>query len=173
MAELTMRARRTITGLGLVLLAGLSVSALGGCGESAETAEKPPPPPRLTKAQLGERMGDICQEHTDLQVVEIERFEKKHGLPASSQEEVPAAQLEKELTVVILPIVRDTIRDLRRELRPPKAQEETFEEFLGALEHGVSYSEKDPTWLPTGSQEPFHNARALAWELGTAYCGQA
>lgn len=158
----------------LGILFGLALLALAGCGSGdAETVEGPPPAPRMTKAQLAERMGDICQEHTDLQVIEIERFEKKHGLPPSSQEDVPAPQLENELVYVMLPIVRDTITDLRRELRPPKAQEKTFEEFLGALEHGVEYSEKDPSWLPTGSEEPFSDARRLAWELGTAYCGQA
>ena len=145
---------------------------LGGCGDDgAESADKPPP--RLTKTQLAERMGDICQEHTDLQVVEIERFERKHGLPASSQGDVPAPQLEKELVVVMLPIVRDTIRDLRRELRPPQEQEATFKAFLRALEDAVEYSEKNPSWLPTGSSEPFSRARELTAELGTPYCGQA
>jgi len=145
---------------------------LGGCGAGGEQT-RAPQPPRLTKEQLAERMGDICQEHTDLQVVEIERFEKKRGLPASSQGEVPAPQLEKELVVVMLPIVRDTIRDLRRELRPPKAEEENFEAFLRALEDAVEYSEKNPSWLPSGSTEPFSRARELTAELGTPYCGQA
>lgn len=151
-------------------LAVLMLSVAVGCG-GGETAEETAP--ALSKEQLAHRMGEICQKHTDRQVLAIEAFEKKHHYPASSQGQVPARQLEEELTVVMLPIVRDTIRDLRRQLRPGPQQEATFKEFLAALEQGVRYSEKDPSWLPTGSEEPFSKARELAWDLGTAYCGQA
>jgi len=146
--------------------------AIGGCGgEEAAPAEEAVP--RLTKAQLAERMGNICQEHTDTQVVDIERFEKRHGLPPSSQGAVPAAQQERELVEVMLPIVEDTIHDLDEKLHPSEQQVATFKAFLRALEHGIAYSRKDPSWLVSGKTEPFSEARALAWKLGTAYCGQA
>jgi hypothetical protein len=142
-----------------------------GCGGGGATPEETAPP--LTKGQLGHRMGVVCQEHTDRQVLAIEAFEKKHHYPASSQGKVPPHQLEEELTVVILPIVRDTIHDLGQQLRPAPQQEATFKEFLEALEHGVSYSERDPSWVVTGAEEPFSQARELAAKLGTPYCGQA
>jgi hypothetical protein len=170
-----MRRRRTRHPIGwataLVALAALLL-AIGGCGGGDE-APAEEVAPRLTKAQLAERMGDICQEHTDTQVVDIENFEHRHGFPPSSQGAVPAAQLERELVEVILPIVKDTIHDLDEKLRPPEQQVATFEAFLRALEHGIAYSRKDPSWVVTGKAEPFSQARALAWKLGTAYCGQA
>ena len=147
--------------------------AIAGCGGGEDEAPAEEAPPPMTKAQLGERMGDICQEHTDTQVVDIQRFEKRQGLPDSSQGEVPAAQQERELVEVMLPIVEDTIHDLETKLRPSDQQKATFEAFLGALEHGIAYSRKDPSWLITGKTEPFYEARELAWKLGTAYCGQA
>lgn len=165
-----MRSSRSISllAIGLAVLAPALASGCGGGGGAA--AEETVPP--LTKGQLTHKMGVICQEHTDRQVVAIKKFEKKHHYPASSQEKVPAHQLEQELTVVILPIVRDTIHDLRQ-LNPSQKQKATFEEFIASLEHGVDYSEKDPSWLPTGSEEPFSEARELSWKLGTALCGQA
>ena len=158
---------------GAAVLAIALLAATGGCGDDGGGAAGAEAPPPLTKTQLAERMGDICQEHTDRQVVEIRRFEKRHGLGDSSREAVPPAQLERELVVVMLPIVEDTIGDLRRELRPSEQQLPTFEAFLRALEHGVSYSRKDPSWIVGGKVEPFSRARELSWELGTAYCGQA
>ena len=54
-------------------IAGVLLLALNGCGGgSDETAAETVP--RLTKAQLGEKLGDICQEHTDRQVVAIETW---------------------------------------------------------------------------------------------------
>jgi hypothetical protein len=159
-------------GLGYSVAMGVLVAlALWGCGGGSEdTAE---PVPRLTKGQLVNKMGKICQAHTDQQVEAIEAFDKKHGIPQGvDREDATDAQLERELVEVMLPIVRDNIRDLE-ELRPPRGQEDDFEAFLRALEHGVAYSERDPSWLTTGSIEPFSKARALSWKLGTALCGQA
>ena len=73
---------------------------------------------------------------------------------------------------MILPIVRDNIHDLEK-LRPPRSQEADFKAFLGALRHGIEYSERDPSWLTRGSTEPFIRARELSAKLGTALCGQA
>ena len=158
--------------LPLVFLASLALAlSLAGCGDSAETAESALS--RLTPAQLDERMGDICQKHTDKKFTEIGRWEKKHGLPRSAYEDVPDAQYERELMQIQIPDVRETIRELERKLRPPKSEEKTFKAFLAALEYGIEFSEKDPSWYPTGYTEPFSKARALAWKLGTAYCGQA
>jgi hypothetical protein len=129
----------------------------------------------MTKANLAEKLGDICQEHTDRQVIAIEKFDKKHGLPyGAAREKAGDAQQEKELVLVILPIVRDNIRDLKRELRPPRSQEANLEAFYKALEHGIEFSEKDPSWV-TGSisTEPFMKARYLSAALGTPLCGQA
>lgn len=152
------------------------VFALAGCGSSSSggeaTAELPPP---MGKAKLAEKLGDICQEHTDRQVIAIEKFDKEHGLPyGPAHEKAGDAQLEKELVVVILPIVRDNIRDLKRELRPSPGQRTTLENFYAALEHGIEFSEKDPSWV-TGatSTEPFMKARYLSVALGTPLCGQA
>ncbi len=169
---------RPRTGHSIVLAAvmtGLSVLllAIAGCGGGEDEAPAEEALPPMGKEQLAERMGDICQEHTDTQVVDIERFEKRQGLPASFQGDVSPAQLERELVEVMLPIVEDTIHDLEAKLRPSEQQAATLKAFLRALEHGVAYSRKDPSWLVTGKTEPFSEARELAWELGTAYCGQA
>jgi hypothetical protein len=142
----------------------------GGSGESA--AETVPP---MTEKKLGEKLGDICQEHTDRQVIAIEQFDKKHGLPyGPAHEKATPAQLEKELVVVILPIVRDNIRDLKKELRPPPSQEANLKAFYKALEHGIEFSEKDPNWVTDSAPtEPFMKARLLSVKLGTPLCGQA
>lgn len=154
--------------------AAVLVVTLVGCGgNSSEPATETVPP--MTEAKLAEKLGDICQEHTDRQVIAIEKFDKKHGLPyGPTHEKASDAQLEKELVVVILPIVRDNIHDLERELRPSPSQEATLKAFLGALEHGIEFSEKDPSWV-TGSTstEPFMRARLLSVKLGTPLCGQA
>jgi hypothetical protein len=147
---------------------------LAGCGGSdSETVAETVP--RLTKAQLGEKLGDICQEHTDRQVIAIEKFDKEHGWPyGTAHEKASEAQLEKELTVVILPIVRDNIHDLKSKVVPPRGQEAKLEEFYESLEYGIAVSERDPSWvLGKTAREPFSRARELSWELGTAYCGQA
>lgn len=153
-------------------LAFALVLALAGCGGSDTATETVPP---MTKARLAEKLGDICQEHTDRQVIAIERFDKKHGLPyGSAHEKASNAQLEKELVVVILPIVRDNIRDLKRELRPSHNQEARLDAFFKALEHGIEVSEEDPSWvLGLTSKEPFMKARELSGALGTPLCGQA
>lgn len=155
------------------MLKGLAAVALAlslaGCGEAGTADEVP----RLTASQLEHRMSRICQEHSEYQVVAIERFARKRGIPyGPNAEDATDSQLELELVEVMLPIVRDTIHDLE-ELRPSPAQEATFEEFLRALEHGVKASEADPSWLVTGDSEPFYRARTLSWKLGTALCGQA
>jgi hypothetical protein len=144
---------------------------LAGCGagsdEAAETA------PRLTKPQLVKRLGAVCQEHTDRQVVAIEKFDKAHGIPYGiHHEDATDGQVEEELVKVILPIVRDNIRDLEQ-LRPPREQEADFDAFLKALEHGIAYSERDPSWVIDAEPEPFMKARVLSGKLGTALCGQA
>jgi len=156
----------------LAFLAILALALpLASCGDSSESAENSSPP-RLTKAQLTNRMSVICQKHTEKKFVEIERWEKKHGLPLSSKVEVPDAQWEKELMRIQIPDVKEALRELEQ-LRPPKAQEKTFEAFLKAAEDAIEFSEKDPSWYPTGSSEPFSKAKELAWELGTAVCIQA
>jgi hypothetical protein len=150
------------------------VPALGGCGESKGEAVTETVP-RMTKARLAERLGDICQEHTDRQVIAIERFDRKHGLPSgTAHEKASPAQLEEELTAVILPIVRDNIHDLEAELRPAPDQEAKLAAFIRALEHGIAFSEENPGWV-TGkiATEPFSRARYLSVELGTPLCGQA
>jgi hypothetical protein len=150
---------------------GIAALLLAGCGGSEEpTAEAAP---RLTKPQLVNKLGDVCQEHTDYQVEAIERFDKKQGIPyGGNHEKATDTQLEEELVKVILPIVRDNIHDLEQ-LRPSRKQEADFNAFLQALEHGIAYSERDPSWLTTGSTEPFMKARELSAKLGTALCGQA
>lgn len=154
----------SLCGIALVL-----ALAAAGCGSSGEeTTEEAVP--RLSKGQLTQKMGVICQAHTDRQVVVREKWQKKEKLPPP--EDANRKQLERELVVVILPIVRDTIHDMGQ-LHPPQKQEATFEEFVEALEHGVAASEKNPSWVATGSFEPFSDARALSWKLGTALCGQA
>jgi hypothetical protein len=154
-----------------VATATLTVLMLGGCGSGDEPRAETVA--RLTKPQLVKKLGEICQEHTDYQVEAIERFDKKHGIPYGiNHEKATDAQLEEELVKVILPIVRDNIHDLEK-LRPSRKQEADFNAFLQALEHGIAYSERDPSWLTTGSTEPFMKARELSAELGTALCGQA
>lgn len=153
----------------IAAVVGTLALAAGGCGGGETAAETVP---RLSKPQLVRKLGEICQAHTDRQVIAIKAFEKKHGYPASSLGKVPARQLEQELTVVILPIVRSTIHDLGK-LHPSQRQERDFKHFLKALEHGVEFSEAHPGWIATGSSEPFAAARALSWKLGTALCGQA
>jgi hypothetical protein len=157
-------------GLAPLALAGaLLLSACGGSdGAVAEETTS-----RLTKPQLVKKLGDICQEHTDYQVEAIERFDKKHGIPYGvDHEKATDVQIEEELVKVILPIVRDNIHDLEK-LRPPQGEETDFKAFLQALEHGIEYSERDPSWVATGSTEPFMGARELSGKLGTALCGQA
>lgn len=129
----------------------------------------------MTKGQLAEKLGDVCQEHTDRQVIAIEKFDKEHGWPyGPAHEKASDAQLEEELVVVILPIVRDNIHDLESKLRPSPAQEAKLESFYKALEHGIEFSEENPGWV-TGSPstEPFMKARYLSVTLGTPLCGQA
>lgn len=151
---------------GIALMLALMAVGCGGGGEEA-TEEAVP---RLSKGQLVHKMGVICQAHTDRQVVVREKWQKKEKLPPP--EDADRKQLERELVVVILPIVRDTIHKMGQ-LHPPQKQEATFEEFVEALEHGVAASEKNPSWVATGSFEPFSDARELSWKLGTALCGQA
>ena len=160
-----------------VVLAIAATTALGlalvGCGGSSKSAAESMP--AMTKSQLAERLGEICQEHTDRQVVAIERFDRKHGWPTGpAHEKASDAQLETELVVVILPIVRDNIRDLKGKLRPSRSQAAKLEAFYEALEHGIEFSERDPSWV-TGSTstEPFLKARYLSVALGTPLCGQA
>jgi hypothetical protein len=148
----------------------LVLLAFAGCGGGEETAGTAP---RLTEPQLVKKLGAICQEHTDYQVEAIERFDKKHGIPYGlNHEKATDAQTEEELVTVIVPIVRDNIHDLER-LRPAHKQEADFKAFLAALEHGIAYSERDPSWVIDARPEPFSKARALSWKLGTALCGQA
>jgi hypothetical protein len=161
--------------LGLVLLLALAGcgggagSTTGGHEESTETTRY------LTKDQLAERLGDMCQAHTDRQVIAREKWQKKNGFP--SPEDASRAQLEKELVVVILPIVRDTIHDVGTlhagKLYPSPQQKKKLAEFRRALEHGVKVSEKDPSWVATNAFEPFYKARERSSELGTVFCGQA
>jgi hypothetical protein len=144
---------------------------VAGCGSSDDPAAESAP--RLTKPQLVKKLGEVCQEHTDYQVEAIERFDKKHGIPYGiHHEDATDADLEEELVKVILPIVRDNIHDLEG-LRPPRQQEADFKAFLRALEHGVAYSERDPSWVIDAEPEPFMKARELSGKLGTALCGQA
>lgn len=152
----------------LLAFGTLLVLVLAGCGSSSQPEETVA---RLTKKQFVYKLGWVCQHHTDHQVVAREKWQKKEGLPPA--EEASRAQLEKELVVVILPIVRDNIHDLRTQLHPPQSQEATFQKFLEALEHGIAVSKKNPSWVATGSFEPFSEARELSAKLGTAFCGQA
>lgn len=152
-----------LLGFGALLLLVMAA----GCGGSSQPEETVV---RLTKGQMVHKLGVICQAHTDRQVIAREKWQKKEGFPPA--ENAARAQLEKELVVVILPIVRDTIHDLGK-LHPSVEQEATFKEFVKALEHGVSVSEKNPSWVATGSFEPFSEAREKSAELGTALCGQA
>jgi hypothetical protein len=159
---------RKLLPLGLALLLALAGCG-GGSGEST-AVEKTETAPKLTKAQFAEKLGDVCQEHTDRQVIAREKWQKKHGFPPA--ENAGRAQLEKELVVVILPIVRDTIHDVGQ-MHPPPEERKKLQEFRRALEHGVKASEKDPSWVATNEGEPFAEARTLSSELGTVFCGQA
>jgi hypothetical protein len=160
--------RRGLISKGVVLAL---VCLLGGCGGDGGTTVEGAP--RLTKARLVKKLGDTCQEHTDRQVVAIERFDKRHGIPYGIHHEAATdGDLEQELVKVILPIVRDNIHDLEQ-LRPPRSQEADFRAFLRALEHGIAYSERDPSWVIDARPEPFMRARELSAKLGTALCGQA
>lgn len=152
----------------LLVLGALLLLALAGCGGSSRPEETVI---RLSKKQFVYKLGWVCQHHTDHQVIAREKWQKKEGLPPA--EKASRAQLEKELVVVILPIVRDNIHDLRATLRPPQSQEATFKAFLRALERGIAVSETNPSWVATGSFEPFSEARELSAKLGTAFCGQA
>jgi hypothetical protein len=170
-------AGRNLVALALMLLLA-SVVGCGGGGAGSTTGgnDKGTETPHWpTKAQLAEKLGDVCQEHTDRQVVAREAWQKKNGFPPA--EDASRAQLEKELVVVILPIVRDTIHDVGQlhvgKLRPSPQQKKQLEEFRKALEHGVRASKKDPSWVATNAGEPFAEARTLSSELGTPLCGQA
>jgi len=147
------------------------VAAIGGCGGDGGDDAGAEAPARLSKAQLVERLGDVCQEHTDLQVVERERFGKKHGIP--SPEEATLAEYEREIVEVILPIVRDTIRDVEQ-IRPPRSEEAKLETFIGALKGAVATTQAHPNELAEeADEEPFYPAREAAAELDAVYCGQA
>lgn len=149
--------------------------ALVGCGGGSSGEATAEQVPRWSKAKFAAKLGDICQEHTDHQVVAIEKFDKKHGWPyGPAHEKASDAQTEKELVMVILPIVRDNIHDLRNKLHPPRSEEAKLDAFYEALEHGIEVSAEDPSWV-TGStsKEPFMRARALSLALGTPLCGQA
>lgn len=142
---------------------------IAGCGSSASGGETEEAAPRLSRQALVNRLGDICQAHTDQQVIEIQHYERTHGIPS---EKATGAQLEQELVRVILPIVHDTIQDVRQ-LRPPAGDEAKLEAFIEALEDGVATSKKDPSWIATGDFEPFMRAREAAGALKAYYCGQA
>jgi hypothetical protein len=143
-------------------------AAIGGCGNSG-TGGTTEVSSAMARARFAQRLGDICQVHTDRQVVAIERFETQHGIPLGKANR---AQLERELRLVILPIVEDTIHDAGR-LRPPAELKAEFEAFIGSLESGVAESKRDPSWVATGETEPFMHARKTSAALGTYYCGQA
>jgi hypothetical protein len=165
LVELMRRLGKYLLALGVLPLLLLALAGCGSSGSSEETVG------RMTKKQFVYKLGWVCQHHTDRQVFDREQWQKKEGLPPA--EKASSAQLEKELVVVILPIVRDNIHDLRAKLHPPENQEATFQEFLKALEHGIAVSEKNPSWVATGSFEPFSEARELSGKLGTPFCGQA
>lgn len=162
--------------LGLALLLALAGCGGGSSGSTTGTHEERTEAVKyLSKEQLAEKLGDVCQEHTDRQVVAREKWQKKHGYPPA--ENASRAQLEKELVVVILPIVRDTIHDVGQlhvgKLQPSPQQKKKLQEFRKALMHGIQASEKDPSWVATNEGEPFAEARTLSSELGTVFCGQA
>lgn len=169
-------AGRRLAMLGLVLLLALAGCGSGGAESTTGTHEERTKAAKyLTKEQLVEKLSAICQEHTERQVVVREAWQKKHGFPPA--EKAGRAQLEKELVVVILPIVRDTIHDVGLlhlgKLNPSPQQAKELQEFRKALVHGVNASVKDPSWVATYKGEPFARARALSAEIGTALCGQA
>lgn len=153
--------------MGLGAVAALLL-VLAGCGSGAEATGQVEAAP-LTKPQLLNRLNKICQGHTEYQVRVREAWQRKRGLDFEKE---TRPQLEKELVVVILPIVGDTIHDIKQ-LNPDARQKQTLKEFVEALEHGVSRSMKDPSWVATSEWEPFSRARVLSWKLGTALCGQA
>lgn len=148
-----------------VIIAFALLAILVGCGEG-QNAKGPTP---LTESQLAKKMGLICQNHTDRQVVAIQRFEKQHGI---LREGATATQLEGELVRVILPIVRDTLREIEQ-LRPPESKRAEFKAFIRALRHGIVVSEGNASWIATGDFEPFKQARSISAALGTYLCGQA
>lgn len=167
---------RGLAVLGLVLAVFLSGCGGGGAGSTADTHEERTDAAKyLTKEQLVEKLSAICQAHTERQVVAREAWQKKNGYPPA--EDASRAQLEKELVVVILPIVRDTIHDVGElhlgKLHPSPQQKKQLEEFRTALRHGVKASKKDPSWVATNEGEPFARARILSAQIGTALCGQA
>jgi hypothetical protein len=166
----SIRARLRPLALAGLTLVGLLL-LLSGCGDSGEANEKPAGPPRLTQKQLVKRLGEICQEHTDQQVVARERFDRKHGIP--SPEKATQAEYEQEIVQVILPIVRDTIHDVEQ-LRPPHGQEAKLEAFVKALKGAVATTQAHPEKLAAeAGEEPFYKARETAAALGAYFCGQA
>jgi hypothetical protein len=150
-------------------MAFVLVVGLGGCGSGSGDQATAEVSPALAKARFAQRLGDICQAHTDRQVLAVERFEKQHGI---SRGKAGGAQFERELVQIILPIVKDTIHDVG-ELHPPGNEQAEFDAFVKALENGVAASEKDPSWIATEATEPFMRARETSAKLGTYYCGQA
>jgi hypothetical protein len=156
--------------LATIVVLLLAISGCGG-GDGSATAEKAAEPPRLTKQQLVDRLGEICQDHTELQVDERERFGKKNGIP--SPEKATLAEYEREIVEVILPIVRDTIHDVEQ-LRPPRAEEAKLAAFVSALKGAVATTQKHPNELAEeAGEEPFHSARSTAADLEAYFCGQA
>lgn len=154
----------------LVPLALVIAMLLGACGSGEDSV---PSNPRLSKPQLLKQLDLVCQGHTEYQVEAVERFDKKHGIPyGNDHEKATDSQLEEELVKAIMPIVRDTIHDVKQ-LNPNVQQQPTLEAFIEALEFGVKRSVEDPSWIATSKFEPFRQARALSWKLGTALCGQA
>jgi hypothetical protein len=123
----------------------------------------------LTEQQLVRKLGDICQRHTDRQVIAVKRFEQRHGIRVGRP---TPSELERELVEVILPIVRDTVHDVGT-LRPPVSEQDEFHSFVRALEAGVESSEEDPGWITGEGGEPFMKARETSAALGAYYCGQA
>jgi hypothetical protein len=155
--------KRNLAGMALSLLAAV-VTGCGGGGHEADEAA------RMGKPAFVKRLGDTCQEHSERQVVAREAWQKKHGFPP--QDHAGRGQLEQELVVVILPIVRDTIREVGK-IRPPQSEEKKLKAFIDALQRGVAVSEEDPSWVATAAEEPFMKARELSLALGTPLCGQA
>jgi hypothetical protein len=167
--------RRRLPQLGIAASLMLAfVLALGGCGgDDGVTAEKPAEPARLTKQQLLKKMAEICEEHSERENVAVGKYDKKYKVPTGlDREEATDAELEREYRVVILPLIKDKIRDLEA-LRPSQEQEAKFQAFIRAMKRGVKFTEKDASFVSYSVRsEPFYHARERSVELGSVACGE-
>ncbi len=154
----------------LLVLAGCG----GGSGSTSASASGETSTTRISKAEEKEKfveaVDDICFRHSQEQAKQVEAYERKHGIPLHEPNQ---AQQEKIIVAIILPIVRETIAELE-EYEPIAAQEAKLNVFIKALTNATDVTENHPNLLAEeGENEPYHQARGRAADMGTYLCGQA